>query len=70
MNKLIVSEKSAYGQVRFYPRNAEAIHMCSIARAKSLTIDQLQLLEKLGWTIEIRAWSELTELADSSKKSG
>lgn len=45
--------KHAYGNERFYPRNAYAATLCKLMKAKSMTRKELEICKKAGWEILI-----------------
>jgi len=57
--KIVVKQKSAYGKTCYYPENDNAEIALSMTRARtgkrvSLTKDDLEKLEALGFEIEIK----------------
>jgi hypothetical protein len=56
MEKLIkVTIKTVYGKETIYPKNEEAKTFCELIGQKSLTRDNIKLIKKLGYNVEVVA---------------
>lgn len=53
--KVSFTQKIVWGKTLFYPNNDAAISICLIAEQKTLTLDDLNKLQKGGFNLEVVA---------------
>jgi len=45
--------REVYGRILYYPANKTALYLCSLLGTKTLSSDRFDLLELMGFKIEI-----------------
>ena len=50
-----VKIKNVYGCERIYPVNQKAVWLTSLTRKKTLDRDEIEVIKKLGYTVEVVA---------------
>jgi hypothetical protein len=50
--KLLYEAKCLYGQVRFYPKNSDAITICELMKVKVMLSPHIRKCIKHGWNVE------------------
>lgn len=59
---VIVKARSIYGETKFYPVNDAAKAFAEIARTKTLTVETLRIIKRMGVTLSIDAGATLDAL--------
>ena len=52
--KLTLNYKSAYGNDRYYPACKDSEIICSLADIKSFTQNQINMMKREGWELDIK----------------
>lgn len=50
-NKVMLQEREIYGILKFYPHNELAKQFCAIAKTKTMTLDTIETIKKMGYEI-------------------
>lgn len=60
--KAIVKARNVYGETKFYPVNAVAQGFADIAGTKTLTLETLRIMKRLGVELQLSADATLDAL--------